>query len=504
MPQIINTNVASLTAQRNLNASQNSLSTSLQRLSSGLRINSAKDDAAGLAISERMSSQVRGLNQAVRNANDAISLTQTAEGAMTSISEGLQRMRELSVQSANDSNSASDRQALQQEVAQLQQEINRIATTTQFNGKNLLDGSFAGQYFQVGANANQTIGLSLNNTKATNIGANTVTATGTLNNAVAAAAGAGARVANTVLAGEDLTVTGSIGTKAIAVNAGDSANTVAAAVNAETASTGVQATALTEATLSNLGATGTVSFTLFGSNSTGVAISATVGNTADLSSLSTAINNYAATTGISATVSGGTITLKSEQGYDISITDFANTAGATGTIDLRGRDAFAGTNSGAAVTLGAAAGTDSSTVGGTLKFTSSEAFSVTSAATAAATNGLFVSATANASSLSSVAAINVGSQTGANAAIDVIDAALQSINTQRAALGAVQNRVTNTIANLQTTSENVSSARSRILDADFAAETANLTRAQILQQAGTAMLAQANSLPQNVLSLLRG
>ncbi|MDP3871046.1 MAG: flagellin [Methyloversatilis sp.] len=497
MPQIINTNVPSLTAQRNLNSSQSSLATSLQRLSSGLRINSAKDDAAGLAISERMTSQVRGLNQAVRNANDAISLTQTAEGAMGSITEGLQRMRELSVQAANDSNSASDRQALQQEVSQLQQEINRVASTTQFNGKNLLDGSFSGQYFQVGANANQSIGISLNNTKATNIGANTVSANGTLNAAAALAAGAGARVANTVVAAEDLTVTGSLGTAAVAVNLADTAKAVAAAVNAQSATTGVSATAATEATLSGLTAAGTYTFTLFGENSTGVAVSATIGNAADLSSLSTAINNYAATTGITATVSGGSVTLKSESGADISITDFAG----AGNISLQGRNAFTNATAGAAVVLtGATATTDSSTVGGTLKFSSSDAFSVTSASA----GGLFTATTANASALSSVASISVGTQTGANAAIDVIDAALQSINTQRASLGAIQNRVQNTISNLQTTSENVSAARSRIQDADFAMETANLTRAQILQQAGTAMLAQANSLPQNVLSLLRG
>ncbi|MBP6096152.1 MAG: flagellin [Methyloversatilis sp.] len=497
MPQIINSNVSSLTAQRNLNSSQTSLATSLQRLSSGLRINSAKDDAAGLAISERMTSQVRGLNQAVRNANDAISLTQTAEGAMGSITEGLQRMRELSVQAANDSNSASDRQALQQEVSQLQQEINRVASTTQFNGKNLLDGSFSGQYFQVGANANQSLGISLANTKATNIGANTVTASGTLNNSAALAAGAGARVANTVVAAEDLTVTGSLGTAAVTVNAADTAKAVAASVNAQSATTGVSATAATEATLSGLTAAGTFSFTLFGDNATGVAVSATIGNTADLSSLSTAINNYAATTGITATVSGGSVTLKSDTGADISISDFTG----AGNISLQGRNAFTSATAGAAVVLtGATATTDSSTVGGTLKFTSSDAFSVTSASA----GGLFTATTANASALSSVASISVGTQTGANAAIDVIDAALQSINTQRASLGAIQNRVQNTISNLQTTSENVSAARSRIQDADFAMETANLTRAQILQQAGTAMLAQANSLPQNVLSLLRG
>jgi flagellin len=497
MPQIINTNTASLNAQRNLNSSQSSLATSLQRLSSGLRINSAKDDAAGLAISERMTSQVRGLNQAARNANDAISLTQTAEGAMASITEGLQRIRELSIQAANDTNSSTDRQALQKEVSQLQQEINRVGATTQFAGKNLLDGSFSAQYFQVGANANQSIGVSLSNVKATDIGANTVTAGGTLNNAAALAAGAGARVANTVVAAEDLTVTGSLGSAAVAVNLADTAKAVAAAVNAQSGTTGVSATAATEATLSGLTVAGTYTFTLFGENSTGVVVSATVGNTTDLSSFSTAINNNAATTGITATVSGGSLTLRSESGADISITDFAG----AGNISLQGRNAFTSATAGAAVVLtGATPATDSSTVGGTLKFSSSDVFSVTSASA----GGLFTATTANVSALSSVASISVSTQAGANAALDVIDAALQSVNTQRASLGAIQSRVQNTISNLQTTSENVSAARSRIQDADFAMETANLTRAQILQQAGTAMLAQANSLPQNVLSLLRG
>ncbi|HEY9192421.1 MAG TPA: flagellin, partial [Methyloversatilis sp.] len=190
-------------------------------------------------------------------------------------------------------------------------------------------------------------------------------------------------------------------------------------------------------------------------------------------------------------------TLKSATGDDISITDFAG----AGNISLQGRNAFTSANAGSAVVLtGATATTDSSTVGGTLKFSSSDAFSVTSGSA----GGIFTATTAQASSLSAVSSINVGTQSGANSAIDVIDAALQSINTQRASLGAIQNRVQNTISNLQTTSENVSAARSRIQDADFAAETANLTRSQILQQAGTAMLAQANSLPQNVLSLLRG
>ncbi len=498
MAQVINTNIASLNAQRNLGTSQTALATSLQRLSSGLRINSAKDDAAGLAISERFTAQVRGLNQAMRNANDATSMSQTAEGALVETANALQRIRELAVQAANDTNSSSDRAALQAEVSQLQQEINRIANTTQFNGKNLLDGNFAGQNFHVGANSNQTIGVSISDAKATAIGDNRVAETGTLNVAVAAAAGAGARVANTVLGTEELTITGSLGTvTTTTVAAGDSAYTLANLVNSNTASTNVSAKAVTKATLGTLSAAGSVSFTLFGSNATGVAISATVGSTTDLSSLNDAINNYAATTGITSTVSGGTLTLTSEQGYDISITDMLN--GGTATMAFQALDGFSGATSGAAQTLGAAVGTDSSTVGGTLRFSSSSSFTVTSAAA----GGIFAATTANASSLTAVSSISVGTQSGANSAIDIIDSALQTINSQRASLGAIQNRIASTISNLQTTSENLSASRSRIQDADFAMETANLTRAQILQQAGVAMLAQANALPNNVLTLLR-
>ncbi|MCE5180390.1 MAG: flagellin [Betaproteobacteria bacterium] len=501
MPQVINTNISSLNAQRNLNTSQSSLATALQRLSSGLRINSAKDDSAGLAISERMTAQVRGLDQAVRNANDGISLAQTTEGALVETTNALQRIRELAVQSANDTNSASDRSALQAEVAQLQQEINRIATTTQFNGKNLLDGTFAGQNFQVGANANQTIGISVANAKATSIGANIVSETGTMNAAVAANV---SKQVNTVLGTEELTISGSTGTyTTTTVSAGDSAFALAALVNSNTASTNVSAQAITKAQLSGLSASGTVSFNLYGSNTAAVAISASIGATTDLTALNDAINNYAASTGISSTVNGGTLTLTSDQGYDINIENFLHSAGGAGsTITFRGLDGFtsATTTAGAAVSLiGSGTGADSSVVGGTMRFSSSGSFSVTDAAA----GGMFSAATSNASSLSAVSSISVGSQTGANSAIDVIDAALQTINSQRAALGAMQNRFTSAVANLQTTSENISAARSRIRDADFASETASLTRAQILQQAGVAMLAQANAMPNSVLSLLK-
>lgn len=496
MPQVINTNISSLNAQRNLNTSQSSLATALQRLSSGLRINSAKDDAAGLAISERMTAQVRGLDQAVRNANDGISLAQTAEGALVETTNALQRIRELAVQSANDTNSSSDRAALQAEVAQLQSEINRIANSTQFNGKNLLDGTFSSQNFQVGANANQVIGISVANAKSTNIGNNVVGETGTLNAATTASV---TKVTNTVLGTEELTISGSAGTvTTTTVSISDSAYTLATLVNANTASTNVSASAITKAKLSGLSAAGTVSFNLFGSNTAAVAVSVSVSSTTDLTSLNDAINNFSATTGITSAVSGGTLTLTSDQGYDISIENFANTG--FGTATFQGMDGFTSTTttSGAAVVLTHTAA-DSSVVGGTIRYSSASSFSVTSAAA----GGLFSGVGANSSSLSAVSSINIGTQVGSNNAIDIIDSALQSVNSQRASLGAMQNRFVSAVANLQTTSENISAARSRIRDADFASETASLTRAQILQQAGVAMLAQANAMPNSVLSLLK-
>jgi flagellin len=482
----INTNLASLNAQRNLQKTSSGLQQAMQRLSSGLRINSAKDDAAGLAIADRMSAQIRGLDQAVRNANDGISLAQTAEGALEETTNILQRIRELSVQSSNDTNSATDRGALQQEVAQLQQELNRIATTTQFNGKNLLDGSFTAAVFQVGANANQSISVSVGNTKATNIGNHTVSSTGTITTAIAAAATLPA--ANNVAA-QTLTVSGNTGTTNVTVAAGDTARTIAAAVNNVTAQTSVSATASTSATLSTLSAAGTVTFDLYGSNSTAVAISANVASTSDLTSLADAINGKTASTGISASVSAGTITLTSAEGYDIGVENFSvDTAGAQ-TISFQGAG-------GAAQTLTEAAN-DSSRVGGTVSFNASQSYSVNTSAA-----GTLFTAATNSSTLSAVGSINIGSQSGANAAIAVADGALGFIDSLRASLGAVQNRFQSTISNLANISENLSAARSRIMDADFAQETAKMTKGQILQQAGTAILAQSNQLPQNVLALL--
>lgn len=407
MAQTINTNVASLNAQRNLNSSQGSLATSLQRLSSGLRINSAKDDAAGLAISERFNTQIRGLNQAVRNANDGISLTQTAEGALSEIGNNLQRIRELAVQSRNATNSNEDRAALQKEVSQLKSEIDRVVTTTKFNGTTLLDGTFTDKSFQVGANQGETINIaSIQNASTTALGT----------------------------------------------------WTSAAAVASTSGSSGV--------------------FTSATSDTDGQNFKLTVGGVDVLD----------------VTQAGGVVETVDAARIDAALAD-STTASALATAGIT----FTGT-----------------AVGGDLSFSKTDGTSFTVAvantfdnpaggfANATEFVGTFNNGKAAGSSMTGFAELNISTPEGADNALVAMDAALTAINNSRADLGAIQNRFSSVIANLQTTSENLSASRGRIVDADFATETANLTRSQILQQAGTAMLAQANGLPQNVLSLLRG
>ncbi|MDI9245015.1 flagellin [Marinobacter sp. CHS3-4] len=498
----INTNVASLSAQNQLNKSQELSNQALERLSSGLRINSAKDDAAGLAISTRFSAQISGLNQAVRNANDGISLAQTAEGALSETVNSLARIRELAVQSANDTNSASDRASLQEEVDQLLAEVNRIADTTQFNGQNVLDGSFTAASFQVGANAGQTIGVSIDSARANQIGNFSLTTDGTGSEAVAAATDPGA---STVVDAEDLTLTGSLGTTTVAVGAGDSARSIAESVNAATGSTGIKADASTQARIEGV-STGTVSFDLTGQDGTAVTVSAQVDDSSNVTSLADAINAASTTTGITAELSAdrSSITLTSEGGDDILIADASNNDATDNNVfDVQGLNAD-GTDSGSAVTLADVdntddgSGTDSTRISGDIEFNSSESFTVTSGST----GGLFA-ATSNSATLSAASEIDITSQSGASSAINVVDGALDSINSLRATLGAVQSRFESTISNLSTTAENLSAANSRILDADFAAETAKLSKAQVLQQAGISVLAQANARPQQVLSLLQ-
>ncbi|KOO76253.1 flagellin [Stenotrophomonas pavanii] len=392
MAQVINTNTMSLNAQRNLSTSGSSLATTIQRLSSGSRINSAKDDAAGLAISERFGTQIRGTDVAIRNANDGISLAQVAEGSLTEIGNNLQRVRELSVQASNATNSASDRKALQAEVTQLVSEIDRVAKQSDFNGTKLLDGSFSSQLFQVGANAGQAIAIDKTiDAKAGSLGTSTF-ATGAT--AALTASTDGARFSGTVM-GVDI---GTVEVKAGATTA-DASKAVATAINAKIGEAGIYAEANADGTLK------------LSSVKEGKAVAA-----ADIA---------------------------------LMRSDYDATAKTWGT---------------------------------------------------AAAAGAY---TAGADTAANVQKLDVSTVLGAQQALEVVDKALGAINSTRADLGAIQNRFTSVVANLQTSSENLSASRSRIKDTDFAKETAELTRTQILQQAGTAMLAQANQVPQGVLSLLR-
>lgn len=500
MPQIINTNVAALTSQRNLNSSQNALATSLQRLSSGLRINSAKDDAAGLAISTRLTSQVLGLNQAGRNANDAISLSQTAEGGLTTVSDALNRIRELAIQSANGTNTATDRAALQAEALQLTNEIQRVATTTQFNGLNILDGTLGAAQFQVGANAGQTLSFSVGNSQTSVIGNYGFAGQsgGSSNSVAPAAATAVATTANNRVGATNLTLTANGVANTIATVTGQTTKSVAAAFNALTTTTGVTALAKTLASL-RVVATGNVNFTIGGSST--AVVGATVSSTTDLSALADSINAQSAVTGVFASSTGSQISLTNSEGDNISITNFTN-SNTNGSAIVTGSDAWANASAGSTIGLQASGGasTDSTTVAGSLKLNSANVFTLTGNNS---TGGFVTNTSAQNSSLAAVSTLNISTLTGANDAIAIVDSALTQISTIRANLGALQNRFSTTISNLQIASENASASRSRIQDADFAAETTNLSRSQILQQAGIASLAQANALPNNVLALLQ-
>ena len=397
MGMSINTNSVSINAQRNLGLSGNSLATSMQRLSSGLRVNSAKDDAAGLAIAERMNTQVKGLAVASRNANDGISLAQTAEGALGKVGDMLQRMRELAVQSGNATNSKTDREALQAELKQLRDEVDRVAKTTSFNGAKLLDGSFTGAVFQVGANSgdNITVGA-LANTKVDQLGKT---------------------------------------------------------VYAETKSAALDATALSAmATAIQGSAVANRQITITGAN--GVAVTATIAqdenvtNDEALGKVIQAINSKTADTGVTAFLE-----VDSSGGKTIAFRATANDAGAAASVAVEGAGL-------------ANQALDETTVTGIDK-------------------------------------LDIGTQKGAWEALQQVDKAIDKVNTARGELGAIQTRFEKTVENIDIQNENLTAARGRVVDADFAQETAHWSRTQILQQAGTAMVAQADQLPQQVLSLLR-
>ncbi len=433
MAATINTNIASINAQRNLALSGQSLNTTMQRLSSGLRVNSAKDDAAGLAIAERMNTQVKGLTVASRNANDGISLAQTAEGALGKVGDMLQRMRELAVQAGNATNSASDRKALQAEVSQLSAEIDRVAKQTNFNGTKILDGSFAGAVFQVGANSGDNITLgALVDTRSSQLSSVSYAKSEVASVGTATPIAVGGPLASfTVPSVGDIgiqitsggtTTTVSLGKLPAADSPQQRLGQVVEAINKKSADTGVSAYLTkiegtenykVEFMSEKLDANGGPVQVQFGSITDPADPTGTFGSPgADFTAAMTGL------TGIN--IAGGT-------------------AGATSVMDARG-----------------------------------------------------------------IEDVDVSTQSGAWVALKKIDSAVDQVNSARATLGAVQARFENTVNNIDIQVENLSAARGRIIDADFAAETANLSRTQILQQAGTAMVAQANQIPQNVLKLLQG
>ena len=606
MAAVINTNIASINAQRNLNSSQSALQTSLQRLSSGLRINSAKDDAAGQAISDRITSQIRGSQQASRNANDGISLAQTAEGSLNEVSNNLQRIRELSIQSANATNSTSDRAALQSEVSQLLSEIDRVAGSASFNGVKLLDGSFTAQQFQVGANATADDRITVSSIASARVA--TLGSAPVTSYSATSLAGGGAPTA--ALNAGDLLING----RDIGAVSQD-ARAVANAVNAQTGLTNVTATASASASgslgiFSGLTGTagGSAAYTLsvggvnivnnqaITSSTASGSLGAFTGLTGDAAAsytltvggvsvftqtdlsggvpagdIDTALGlATAALTGagitkvVGTSAAAGNLAFTKADGTSLAITE-ALTGNAAGgfTTTVNGStqttnptyspnvtgayiDAQIATNLAALTSAGVSVVAGTSAQAGTLAFTKAdgsnlsltETLSGNAAGGFAGLTGTVVNRgtvslsgtgadgititganTANAgasitaaNSQASTATVNNGaaletvdisSVAGANAALSIIDAALTSVNGSRADLGAIQNRFSSVVSNLNTTVENLTASRSRIQDTDFAAETAALTRGQILQQAGTAILAQANQLPNTVLSLLR-
>ena len=498
----INTNLNALTAQRSATAGDRMLGVVVQRLSSGLRINTAKDDAAGLAIASRMTSQIKGVSQAARNANDGISMAQTAEGALSGMAATLQRVRELAVQSANATNSASDRTALNREASQLITELDRVAKTTEFNGQKLLDGSFGAAQFQVGANAGQTLGLSLPSMASGVTGQSTVYGMAGISFQVPTDL-----TGQSFTGSQTVTLTNARGTFSFSVTGGSGIAIAAAPVDIATAAnaisdeSGVTVEARTRGTLSGLSAAGTVSFTLYGENRAtgGSAINAVITDVNDLSPLANAINAKTDKTGVVASVSGGTLTLNEGKGYAIGIENFtSSSAGAT--INMATFNPFIDPAA-AAVGLNnlVSGGNDSRACLGTLKWSSATAFVGSTTGTAASLG----STSPVAGTLVPLATVDISQQWTATAALGIVDSALEQVAAERAKLGALQSRFESTVSNLQVAGENLSAARSRVEDADYAQETATFSTAQILQQAGTAMVAQANQLSQQVATLLQ-
>ena len=498
---VINTNVSAIGAQNSLRTSGLNQTSAMERLSSGIRINSAKDDAAGLAISTRMTANIRGLSAAIRNANDGISLTQTAEGALASIGDNLQRIRELAVQSANSSNNATDRAALNAEATQLVSEIDRVAGNASFNGIKLLDGSYQDQSLQVGA------GNELNDRIAITIGSAKSSSLGVGGGSSYSTGVTGAAVGSTALVAGGLSVNGYIVGAANADGVSSSGDTtsgiaIAAAINAVNGQSGVTAT-VQKTTLAGTAVTGhgtAIGDGIVKINGVNIGAIAIAGDAAARGAqMTAAINAKSGQTGVVASfsTSTGAVALTAADGRNISV----SIGGASTAIT----QAMTGlTHSAGGTTVGAATETITRS---SVKLSSSSATGITiagvtaEALTAAGLTPGYSAAVATAGA--GVSTVDLSTAAGSQTALSTLDKAINTITDMRASMGAYQNRLAASISNLETSSMNLQASRSRILDTDYAKETTNLAKAQIIQQAATAMLAQANQSAQSVLSLLK-
>ncbi|MGB3940653.1 MAG: flagellin [Candidatus Manganitrophaceae bacterium] len=509
MALTVNTNMYSVIAQNNLNKTQNPLMTAMQRLSSGLRINSAKDDAAGLAIATRMTRSINGLTVAARNANDGVSFAQTAEGSMGEMLNNLQRVYELANQAAS-YNTSVDRSSMNQEVSQLISELNRVVSQTRFNGETFLNRAFSGA-FQVGIEVNETISIATTNVSPDAFGVQSTRTnfddTGSNRTAIASSV-AGASLRSSGLSASALLAGVSLGNAIVYSDMKNNSLTIINRVNQYTGSTNVTAFSFGNAYVGTA-ATGngsagdvnsgflTINGIAIGSTSLGAVSSGSILAAA----IASAINAKSSSTGVYA-IALGSADIGSANTASIAL---VNTTGAAITVSVA--TANAGAGSAAAAYFGATGGSVSAGQNGQIILSSP--LGTTSASTNGATDALMLGFGSAAASISisgsqSVNAVTVNTVGNANLAILAVKQGLDTLNTEKAKLGAMMNRLQSTISNIRNTNENTTAARSRIMDTDFAMETANLTKAMITQQAGISILAQANTLPQQVLALLQG
>ena len=492
----INSDYMSQMVLQSLNRTNSDMTQAMQRLSSGKRINSASDDAAGLSIASKLRAQVKGLNAAIKNSSDAMAMVGTIEGALQEGTKILQRMRQLAVQAASDTNTGTDRAYLQDEVNQLATEMNRISNNTEFNSQKLLDGTFTDKVIQIGASGGQVLRLGVAATDSGTLGTYQIKSTNeSLASSVNTHALAVSGLDALVTASADYVVNGSFGTVTATVDAGADARDVASAFNIISGTTGVIADSVTRGRLS-FNAAATFTFTLQGKSSSASTVTATITSTSDVTAIKDAINAVSGSTGITAalTTDKSGINIVQEEGYDVI---FGDMSGGTAFLQSMDRDEVLDGNQRTLVS----GSTDSNALLGQITLSSHQAFTITPGV---ATNHFSANTSEQSSSISNIASVSLVSKTGATNSLAVIDGALAMISEIRSSMGAANNRLKSTVDNLSNIAVNAQSSLSKIEDANFAEETSALTKAQILQQASTAMLAQANKGKQGMLQLIQG